>query len=205
LLLTGGEVTMNVANAIPEDDLILARLVCSKLASIVKGIVSVGVATLELESPADFLVGKDKVVLGFLEVLRSVGVQPGHADKVELLRQHVKQLSELAVLFNRRFMELAQWRVMPAGYIRAAAGRLSAIYTDFFRALAAFSSLLGMDSDYSSKIQEGRRRVDEFLLTLDERHEPSATAINAGAQRRPDWPASEAAPGTSSGGDLEMR
>lgn len=158
---------MNLANAIPQDDLVLARLVCAKLAGIMNGIVSVGVATLELESPADFLAGKDKVVLGFLEVLRSVGVQPGQAEKVELLRQHVNQLSELAALFHRRFMELTQWRVMAPENVRDAADRLSVTYTDLFRALGAFSSLLGMDPDYSGKIQDGRRRVDEFLLTLN--------------------------------------
>jgi hypothetical protein len=159
---------MNLSHAIPQDDLLLARLVCAKLAGIMNGIVSVGVAALELESPADFLAGKDKVVLGFLEVLRSVGVQPGHADKVELLRQHVNQLSELAVLFHRRFMELAQWRVLPPEDVRDAVGRLAAIYTDFFRALGAFSLLLGMDSDYSSKVQQGRRRMDEFLQIVQE-------------------------------------
>jgi hypothetical protein len=158
---------MNLANAIPEDDLALVRLVCTKLAIVMNGIVSVGVATLELRSPTDFLAGKDNVVLGFLEVLRSVGVKPGHADEVELIRQPVDQLSELAALFHRHFMELARWRDMPAETVRAAAGRLSATYTDFFRALGAFSSLLGMNSDYSGKIQEGRRRVDEFLLTLN--------------------------------------
>ncbi len=101
---------MNLAHAIPEDDLLLARLVSSKLASVLHGIVSVGVAALELDSPADFLTGKDRVVLGFLEVLRCIGVRPGHADKVELLRQHVNQLADLAVQFHSCFLELAHWR-----------------------------------------------------------------------------------------------
>jgi hypothetical protein len=157
---------MNLSNAIPPDDLVLARLVCSKLAGVMNGIVSVGTATLELESPTDFLVGKDKVILGFLEVLRYVAVKPGHADKVELLRQQVDQLSERAVLFHHHFLELAHWRGMSPENVRAAAGRLTATYTDFFRALGAFCSLLGIDSDYSSKVQQGKRRVDEFLQTL---------------------------------------
>jgi hypothetical protein len=157
---------MSIANAIPQDDLLLARLVSSKLASVMHGIVSVGVATLELNSPTDFLTGKDRVILGFLEVLRCIGVQPGHADKVELLRQQVNQLSELAVGFHGRFMELAQWRTMPTTAVHETAHRLSELYTDFLRSLGAFTSLFGLDSDYTSKAQQGRNRVNEFLQTL---------------------------------------
>jgi hypothetical protein len=166
---------MNLADAIPQDDLLLARLVCSKLAKVVNGIVSVGAATLELESPTDFLAGKDKIVLGFLEVLRCIGVKPGHADKVELLRRQADQLSELAVLFHSRFMELTRWRAMSPEAICETVGRFSAVYGDFFQALEAFSSLLGMDDDYSSTAQQGKRRVGELLQTLVEPRQSSTS------------------------------
>jgi hypothetical protein len=157
---------MNLADAIPPDDLLLARLVTSKLASVTHGILSVGVAALELDSPNDFLTGKDRVILGFFEVLRSIGVRPGHADKIELLRQAVNQLAERASEFHRRLLELAQWRTMPSAAIHETAERLSALYTDFLHSLAAFSALLGLDSDFSGKAQQGKNRVDEFLRIL---------------------------------------
>jgi hypothetical protein len=160
---------MNLADAIPPDDLLLARLVTSKLASVTHGILSVGVAALELDSPTEFLTGKERVILGFLEVLRCIGVRPGHADKIELLRQAVNQLAERGVGFHSRFLELARWRTMPAAAIHETAERLKALYTDFLRSLAAFSALLGQDSDYTGKAQQGRNRVDEFLLTLNAR------------------------------------
>jgi hypothetical protein len=158
---------MNLADAILPDDLLLARLVTSKLASVTHGILSVGVASLELDSPTDFLMGKDRVLLGFLEVLRCIGVRPGHVDKIEMLRQAVNQLAERAVEFHRAFLELAQWRTMPSAAIHETAERLAARYTDFIRSLAGFSALLSLDSDYSGKAQLGRDRVDEFLRILN--------------------------------------
>ncbi len=157
---------MNLADAIPPDDLLLARLVCSKLVNVLNGVVSVGVASLELESPTEFLADKDRLILGFLEVLRCVGVRPGHADKVELLRQPVHRLMELATLFHRHFMELTRWRSLPPEAVRETAGRLSGAYTDFVRSLGAFSSLLGMGPECYVKAQQGISRVDDFLQVL---------------------------------------
>jgi len=157
---------MNLSHFIPRDDLLLAELPSAKLADVLHGIMSVGVACLELKSPTDFLTGKDRVLLGFLEVLRCIGVKPGHADKVELLRQPVDQLADLAVQFHSVFMELGHWRNMPSKDIREVGNRLAMSYAQFFQALGAFCSLLGLKSDYSAKVQQGRDRVDEFLRTL---------------------------------------
>jgi hypothetical protein len=166
---------MNLADAIPPDDLLLARLVTSKLASVAHGILSVGVAALELDSPADFLTGKDRVILGFLEVLRCIGVRPGHADKIELLREPVNQLAEQVVEFHSSFLDLARWRTMPSAAILETAERLAVLYTDFLGSLAAFSALLGLDSDFTGRAQQGRNRVDEFLRTLDRNATPMTT------------------------------
>jgi hypothetical protein len=157
---------MNLADAIPPDDLLLARLVCSKLVNVLDGIVSVGVASLELDSPTDFLAGKDRLILGFLEVLRCIGVRPGHADKVEQLRHPVHRLTELATQFHGRFMELARWRGMAPEAVRDTAGRLSQASTDFVRSLGAFCSLLGMGPECCGKAQQGISRVDDFLQVL---------------------------------------
>ncbi len=158
---------MNLSDAILPDDLLLARLVTAKLVNVTHGILSVGIAALELDSPTDFLTGKDRVILGFLEVLRCVGVRPRHADKIELLRQAVNKLTERAVEFHGCFLELAQWRTMPAAAIHETAKRLAALYTDFLHSLAALAALLGVDLEYTGNAQQAENRVDDFLQVLN--------------------------------------
>ena len=157
---------MNLASAVPRDDLLLAQLSIAKLAEVMHGILSVGVASLELESPTDFLAGKDQVLLGFLEVLRCIGLRPGHAGQVELLRRPVDQLADLALQFHRAFMALAHWRTLSPEETRATANGLADCYTQFFQALGDFGALFGMHADYSAKTQQGKNRVEEFLQTL---------------------------------------
>src|SRR5947209_8758843 len=101
---------MNVSAAVPHDELLLAQLVSAKLARVINGMLSVGLATLELDSPTAFLSGKDKVLLGFIEVLRCVAVKPGNAEAIEVLRRQTHQLSDLAIRFCNLFTELARWR-----------------------------------------------------------------------------------------------
>jgi hypothetical protein len=108
-------------------------------------------------------------------VLRCIGVRPGNADKIELLRQAVNQLAERAVEFHSCFLELAAWRTMTSTAIHETADRLAALYTDFLHSLAAFSALLGLDSDYTGKAQQGRNRVDEFLRILKRSATPLTT------------------------------
>jgi hypothetical protein len=158
---------MNLAHALPQDELLLAQLTASKLAKVMHGLMSVGTGSLEMASPTDFLSGRDKVPLGFLEVLRCIGVKPGHTDKIEVLRQQVDQLSELTSRFYTVFMELAHWRSMSREDVRQTADRLVVSYTEYLQRLGAFCSMLGMDPDYSAKAQIGRFGIDSFLRTLE--------------------------------------
>lgn len=157
---------MNLASAIPHDDLLLAQLAVAKLAKVMQGIMSVGVASLELDAPADFLAGKDQVLLGFLEVLRCIGLRPGHAGQMELLRRPVDELADLARQFHRAFLALAQWRTLSPEDTRQAARRLTECYAQFFRALEGFAALLGMDVDYAAKAQQGTIPTEEFIRNL---------------------------------------
>jgi hypothetical protein len=158
---------MSLAEALPQDDLLLARLCLSKMADVTHGILSVGLACLELPSPADFLAGKDKVLLGFVEVLRSLGTKPGHADKVELLRRQADALADRATEFHGLLMRLARWRALSPAETRETARCLAESFARFFQSLATFSSLLGMKTDYSEKVQEGTERLHGFLQVLD--------------------------------------
>lgn len=157
---------MNLTHAIPQDELILARLTASKLARIMHGLLSVGSASLEMESPTDFLKGRDKTPLGFLEVLRCVGVNVEHADKVHLLRQQVDELSELTRQFHNLFMELAHWRTMPIPDVRALVDQLADAYTRFCELLGVFCGQLGMDSDYSEQARQDRQMLDAVFQTV---------------------------------------
>ena len=82
---------MNLTHAIPEVELLLARLTTTKLAKVMHGFLSVGSASLEMASPSDFLTGREKTPLGFLAVLRCIGVNVHNVDKLPLLRQQVDQ------------------------------------------------------------------------------------------------------------------
>jgi hypothetical protein len=150
---------MHVAHAIPEDELLLARLASAKLAGIVHGMMSVGVAALEAESPADFLAGKDRAMLAFIEVLECIGVKPGFGEIVQTLRRDAGKLSGLALRFHRHFLDVACWRTLSSPNLSAAADRLFASYADLCQALDAFRAHLGVESDCSPQVQKAREAV----------------------------------------------
>jgi hypothetical protein len=157
---------MDLTQALPQDEQFLAQLTTPKLAKVMHGFLSVATTSLQMESPADFLGGREKTGLGFLEVLRCVGVKPGHADKIEFLRQRVDQLSELGRRFHGLFLELAGWRSMSPQDIRITVERLGDTYAQFCQLLGTFRSELGADSDYSAQARQDRDMLDAFLPTL---------------------------------------
>jgi hypothetical protein len=157
---------MNLTHALPQDELLLARLTASKLAKIMHGLLSVGSASLSMESPTDFLTGREKTPFGFLEVLRCIGVYAEHIDVVQLLRQQVDQLSDLTRQFHTLFMELARWRTMSIQDVRALVDRLGDTYSQFCQLLGVFCSQLGMDSDYSDQAQQDRNYLEAVIQTV---------------------------------------
>lgn len=157
---------MNLTQAIPQDELLLARLTASKLAKLMHGLLSVGSASLELDSPSDFLAGRERTPLGFLEVLRCTGVNVEHVDKVQLLREQVDQLCELTRQFHGLFMELAHWRTMSVQDTRASVDAVADSYTQFCRRLGDFCSQLGMDADFTAQAQLDRELLDAVFQTV---------------------------------------
>jgi len=65
---------MALSHAIPADDLLLARLAAAKLAKLVRGLFTVGLAALETDRPLDFLHGRERPPLAFVEVLACAGL-----------------------------------------------------------------------------------------------------------------------------------
>ena len=154
---------MNLTDALLEEELLLARLTASKLAKVMHGIMSVGTASLEMECPTDFLTGREKTPLGFLEVLRCIGVKAEQVDQVPVLRQQVHQLAELTTRFHGLFMELAHWRNMSPQEVSATVDRLGDCYSQFCQQLGDFCCLLGMDADYSAQVQQDKMILDAFF------------------------------------------
>jgi hypothetical protein len=161
-----GGVPMDLTDALPRNELVLAQLTADKLGKVMHGLVSVGTASLELESPADFLTGREKTPLGFLEVLRCIGVKPGHADKIELLRERVGELSESTNRVHGALMELADWRNMPSQEVDAAVDRLGESYARFCKRLDMFCSLLGMESNTSDRARQDIDLLEAFFQTV---------------------------------------
>jgi hypothetical protein len=165
---------MDLTDAFPENELRLARLTASKLAKVMHGLMSVGTASLGFDPPSEFLVGREKTPLGFLEVLACIGVNPGHADKIPLLREQIDQLAILVKRFHSLFIELTQWRKMPPQLICTTVESLNDCYSRFCQLLGDFCKILGMDADYSQQAQE-----DEDLLVAFFRDRLSIGAIHA--------------------------
>jgi hypothetical protein len=154
---------MDSARAIPEDELLLARLASAKLAKMLQGIMSVGTAALELESPADFLTGKDRALLAFIQVLECIGVKPGFGEIVQTLRLDATKLSLLALRFHQHFLDVARWRTLSAPDLCAAADRLLASYAELCQALDAFREHLGVECDCSPQVQQARQALSATL------------------------------------------
>jgi hypothetical protein len=154
---------MNVAQVIPPDELLLARLASAKLAKLISGLMSVGVSSLQLESPAGFLANRDKVLLGFIEVLRCIGVKPGNGESQERLRHQADELFDLARQFHQHFIQLAAWRTLSPPQVQATADGLLAKYAALCQALAVFRNLLGEEADPSAGIQQGQEMLAAFL------------------------------------------
>jgi len=159
---------MNLSLECPPDELLLAKLAIAKLAKLMHGLLSVGMATVAMEPPTamNFLEGRDKPPLAFLEVLRCTGVRPDSADKVKQLRLQVEQIGDAMSQFHRLFLNLAQWRDMSAEDVRTDTDRFGDSYVDFCRLLGEFSALLGMEADFSDQARQDRNYLEGVIATL---------------------------------------
>jgi hypothetical protein len=153
---------MNISAAIPDDELILGRLACAKLAGMVQGIMSVGLASLELQSSVDFLTGRDRPHLGFIEVLSCISVRPGSAEAWKHLSDEANAMRNLFGQFYECLIRLSHWRNTPSADVLEATHRLIAAYVALFQSLQAFSDLLGMGADYSRFQRQGQQMASEL-------------------------------------------
>lgn len=157
---------MDLKEALPPNERMLAQLTVTKLGKVMHGLLSVGTAALEMDSPADFLAGREKTPLGFLEVLHCIGVNHEHVDELPELRERVAELTDLTSQFFRVFTELANWRQMSSPDLKATVDRLCDRYTRFCQRLGLFCSMLGMDNDYTQQATQDTYYIGTFFQTV---------------------------------------
>src|SRR4051812_31970284 len=102
---------MIATSDIPEDELLLAGLACRKLSKLLAGMLSVGLSSLQLDSPESFLAGRDKLILALVEIVCRTGVRPG-SDSAITLNERTTRLSRLVDDFFSHLLALAGWRSM---------------------------------------------------------------------------------------------
>jgi hypothetical protein len=157
---------MNLTQVIRQDELLLAQLASAKLAKLISGLMSVGVGSLQLESPVGFLANRDKVLLGFIEVLRCISVKPGNGEGHQRLRRQADRLFDLAGQFHQHFIELAAWRTLSPSQVETTANALVAKYAELLQALAVFRALIGVEADPSAQVQQGHEMMTAFLADI---------------------------------------
>jgi hypothetical protein len=128
---------------IPEDELALARLAGRKLAKLLHGILTVGLASIRMEQSSGFLTGRDRKILAFVEVL--CATSPSTSELADSLRE----ISALTPAFYGKLVRLADWRNLEDAEIQDAANDLLSTYCTLLCALRKLLDSLGVQVDFS--------------------------------------------------------
>ena len=157
---------MNLTAAIPDEELLLARLTCSKLARMAQGLTSTGLASFELAPPTEFVAERVKSISAMIEVLRCIGVKPGSGQAAQVLREKADQLAHLADQYFGQFVRLAHWRSMAPADVQELASLTAASCVSLLESLESFSRLLGMEPDFPVEKEQAGRMIEEFFGEL---------------------------------------
>lgn len=159
---------MIAVSDIPEEELLLARLAGEKLAKLLGGMLSVGLSALHFDSPEAFLMGKNKLILAMLEVLRHTGVRPGSESAIDF-NQRMASLSKQVDDFFNDLMTLAPWRGMNIEEVQRASLRLAASYSASLATLQELLHAFGDTDDYRSQQMKGQQLIDCGIPELSKR------------------------------------
>lgn len=161
---------MTVSSDIPENELHLARLVCSKLTKLLQGMLSVGLSSMLLDCAKQFLEGREKLIFAFVAVLSSTGVKPNSGTAIEL-KDKTTRLSELIISFFSYLMTLANWRTMKKEELFQTSGQLAITYSALLSTLQELLQLLGVTTDYSQTQFVGKELIDGVTTEIAKRME----------------------------------
>jgi hypothetical protein len=153
---------------IPDDDLILARLVCRKMAKLLGGMLSVGLSSLQLDSPESFLAGRDKLIPAMVEVVCHTGVRPG-SESAFTLNERTTRLSRLVDDFFIRFRVLSGWRSMAQGELNLASSQLATVYSASLTELQELLQDLQSPTDYRQQQIKGQALISGVVADLSRR------------------------------------
>jgi hypothetical protein len=156
---------MIAVSDLPEDEWHLARLVCGKLARLLGGMLSVGLGSLQLDSPESFLAGRDRLIRAMVEVLRHTGVKPGSESACDL-HDRTTHVAQLVDDFFRHLFTLAHWRSMKKEEIQRTCGGLSSAYASLLTTLQELLQALHSPADYRPQQHKGQELIDGAVADL---------------------------------------
>jgi hypothetical protein len=160
---------MKTDNVFLEKELLLGRLLRSKLVMRLHGLISVGLASLESDSPLPFLIGRDKVVNALIEVLGALTVRPGYDAVQQSIVAHAARMARLWNTFYQNFLALGEWRSMSASDIRAIGDRLIASYSEMGQVIHSFQPIIDDESEDSESWQRTREMLFAMIKDLAEK------------------------------------
>lgn len=153
---------------IPDDELLLAGLVCRKMAKLLGGMLSVGLSSLQLDSPESFLAGRDKLIRAMVEVVCHTGVRPG-SESAFALNERTTHLSRLVDDFFTHLHRLSEWRHMTREELQSRSILLATAYSSSLTELQELSQDLCSPVDYRQQQTIGQALISGIVTDLSKR------------------------------------
>jgi hypothetical protein len=131
----------------PQHELVLAQLLCAKIALRLNGLVTVGLSSMQFDAANDYITGRNKMLVSLLTVLAGTATRPGALSGTEF-RQVVTTLSSLFEKLFGDLILLMGWRNLTNENISELCRRIETSYSAFLELLQYLSSSLGVNTAY---------------------------------------------------------
>jgi hypothetical protein len=163
-----------LSDGLPLEELQLARLVCVKLAGLLKGTLSVGmtVCLTEVVAAPHFLSERHDGLRAHLVVLRCLGLKPSFGHLLRRLREPIEQLLELETRFYQSFLVLARWTRLPRAAVSQEAAALANSYAAMHQLLQGFAEGIGTPASLVQEPGFGQEMVQQFLRRIEDAQRP---------------------------------
>jgi hypothetical protein len=150
---------------IPRDELLLAQLLCAKLVFRLRGMLSVGLGSLQFSSPVQFLDGRDRPIMTIVEVLSFTGMKPG-SESAKDFGERLDRVADLCARFFDHLQRLVKWRNMSIKEVQQGMTGLASVYAELLAITQEFLVALGVPTDHSQIQAQGRELIECVGITL---------------------------------------
>ena len=163
---------MDTIDLIPHDERQLAQLACTKLAKMVKGLLSVGTGACisQWADAKPFISERCEYLRAFSVVLHSVAVKPSAGELPQILRQQTGQIRLLLDQFEQHFLALADSDERSARDVRTAADKLADTFAELCESLQVFAGLIGLEARFEGERDFGKTMTTEIVAAWHQRH-----------------------------------